>query len=248
MSRTSCCRWDFSVNSQHIELEKLIEWCEENCKKWVFQLEVGEKKGYEHYQGRVSFKVKTKNPYGRICQECHWSVTSNMNTDNDFYVMKEETRVDGPWCDTDEKIYIPRQVREIGEDWYPWQKQVLEIAKEWDTRTIHVIVDVDGNKGKSIICQYMDVMGIGDMIPFVNDYKELMQWVMSFKKKGCYLIDMPKGMKKENLIGIYSAIETIKGGFAFDMRYKGKKEHFDCPNVIVFSNTVPNVNLLSRDR
>jgi hypothetical protein len=59
---------------------------------------------------------------------------------------------------------------------------------------------------------------------------------------------MPRAIKKDRLYGFYSAIETIKDGYAYDDRYKFKEKVFDCPNIWIFSNILPNSKLLSSDR
>ena len=109
MAKNAVCSWDFTISKDKCDLENLLRDCRRDCKKWVFQEEEG-KGGYRHFQGGVSLKVKNrKGPnwgYGE-----HWSITSEENADNDFYVTKEDTRISGPWSDKD--MYIPKQVRNI---------------------------------------------------------------------------------------------------------------------------------------
>ena len=64
----------------------------------------------------------------------------------------------------------------------------------------------------------------------------------------CYLIDMPRAMNKERLYGLFSAVESIKDGFAYDDRYHYKEKLFDCPNIWMFTNVEPDMGMLSRDR
>lgn len=59
---------------------------------------------------------------------------------------------------------------------------------------------------------------------------------------------MPRGMKKDKLGDFYSGIEVIKNGVAYDKRYSAKKIRFDRPRIIVFSNELPNFELMSEDR
>lgn len=178
----------------------------------------------------------------------HFSVTSNANRDNNFYVSKEDTRVEGPYKDDDKKpTYIPRQIREV-QDLYTWQKQVVASATEWDTRHINIVYDKIGNIGKSILATYVSVMGIGEALPPLNDYKDLMRIIMDMEKKPLYIIDMPRAMRKERLFSFFTGVESIKSGYCFDDRYKFRKEHFDCPNIWVFTNFLPELAMLSKDR
>ena len=59
---------------------------------------------------------------------------------------------------------------------------------------------------------------------------------------------MPRGMKKDRLGDFYAGIEVIKNGVAYDKRYAAKKIRFDRPRIIVFTNMMPNLDLMSKDR
>jgi hypothetical protein len=59
---------------------------------------------------------------------------------------------------------------------------------------------------------------------------------------------MPRALKKDKLGGFYSAIESVKDGYAYDDRYTFTEKIFDCPNIWVTSNSLPEFNLLSKDR
>ena len=100
-------------------------------------------------------------------------------------------------------------------------------------------------EGKTTLCQYIDVYGLGLMVPPLKDYKQLMEYCMYFPPAKAYMIDMPRALNKENLAQFFSAIETIKGGFMFDTRFKGRRIHFDRPNIWVFTNSKPDLSLLS---
>ena len=243
--------WDFTLPWMRYRGSEtdLICTLDKHCKKWAFQLEMSEQ-GYKHYQGRISLKVKQRlNGVKKIISDsCHWSPTSTANRANMFYVLKEDTRIAGPWTDEMDIVpnYIPRQIRNL--DLYPWQQSVIEMSKEWDTRTINVIYDTKGNIGKSTLVTYMGVFKLAHQIPFCNDYKEILQAVMDRPVRKCYLIDMPRAIKKEKQFQLWSAIETVKSGYSYDTRYKYKERYFDCPIIFVFTNHLPDKKLLTPDR
>jgi hypothetical protein len=165
-----------------------------------------------------------------------------------FYVLKGDTRIDGPWSDTDPKPpYIPRQVREI-QTLLPWQISVIQISKKWNTRKINIIYDTTGCIGKSTLVTYMGCYGLARRVPFANDYKDILRMVYDMPTINCYLIDMPRAINKEKLYQMYSAIETIKDGYAYDDRNHFKDKYFDCPNIFVFTNRLPEYSMLSGDR
>lgn len=239
--------WDFTFPRDcGMDPEDVITFCKEFCKKWSFQVEEGES-GYIHYQGRVSLKVKTRKPE-KPCSECHWSVTSMDASHDDFYAVKKETRVDGPWTDKDPvPAYIPRQIREI-KKLYPWQQKIIDKSKIWDTRSVDMLIDHEGCIGKSYAKGFMRAYGHARVLPFCNDYKDMMRMVMDMPTHTCYMIDMPRALKKDKVFQFFAAIESIKDGYAYDDRYQFKDKFFDSPNIWVFSNSKPDLSLLSTDR
>lgn len=244
--------YDFTLGTEFALVEDVKEWLTTNCKKWCFQRELSEECNYEHFQGRFSLKaklrminVKEKCPWPEI----HLSMTSKGNQSNMFYVSKEESRVDGPWANTDPgQAYVPRHIRKI-ESLLPFQQTILDMNKaEEDTRTIHCIVNESGNLGKSTFITYCSVKGIATEIPPCNDFNGIMQMVFDLPKVGCYFFDLPKATDKKNLKGLFTGIEHVKDGKAYDPRYHMRQVYFDIPNIFIFTNTYPDLELVSRDR
>lgn len=239
------CNYDFTLwnKEDKIDVDTLKSELNRISKKWCFQLEDAGSGG--HYQGRMSLKVKKRIGEFSL-MGAHLSKTSTENQCNDFYVCKEDTRIGGPWRDTD--LYIPRQVREV-ESLYKWQKNIEDDIYVWDKRHINIILDREGNIGKSTVvgylcCKNKDVR----CIPALNNYKDIMAMVMCMPIAKLYLVDMPRAMVKSQQQEFYSAIESIKDGHVFDTRYSFKEKWFDCPNIWIFSNVPPDRTLLSRDR
>lgn len=244
-TKSDCYVWDFTLGEEFSSREDLENWCNEWCKKWTFQLEKGLSTGWVHYQGRVSLIKSTRNMKGKYLKEVRWSATSDKCKDDVEYVSKDSTKVDGPWANSDVKI--PRQVREIAE-LYPWQKSVVADKGVWNTRNINLIYCEKGNIGKSILVGYMRAMKLARVVPSVNDAKDLLRMVYAMPTSDMYLFDMPRSMNKDKLAGFYSGLETIKDGYAYDDRYSFKEKIFDCPNIWVFTNILPNSRFLSEDR
>jgi hypothetical protein len=250
-------RFDFTLKIQdaqviQTEAEKVKESLRKFCSKWVFQAEEGDS-GYKHFQGRISSRKKirlsslcNKNPL----EGAHWSVTSSALSAGDFdYVTKEDGRIAGPWKDTDPRPPpLTRQLRNfLGKQLYPWQESVRFMAQLYDERSINVVLDTTGNIGKSIFCEYLTYKGLAFCLPPMRDQQDLMAVVID-RPASCYIVDMPRGMKKDKLGEFYSGLEAIKNGIAYDKRYKYRERRFDRPQVFVFTNTLPAFHLLSRDR
>lgn len=232
-------------------------------KKWAFQKEKGDS-GYVHFQGRGSLFKKR-----RLCElkklfedkgygDVHLSPSSNNSQVGEcFYVMKDDTRIEGPWTDKDqeeEEVYVPRQYRGLKDNLRPWQQEVWDSADEFDPRSIHLIYDPTGNNGKSTVASLMDLYRRGIDLPPMNDAEKLIQSVADIfiarelRQPKVVFVDLPRAMDKRKLGGLYTAIEQIKKGKVYDVRYHYKEWWFDSPQIWVFTNIEPDLSMLSRDR
>lgn len=251
---TKCCVYEIRSNVE-MSCDEYKNLLKKWAKKWVFQKEKGDS-GYIHYQGRISLIKKRepevlKNVLRRAgdldCFQFIAPTTTAEHQKEAFYATKEDTRIEGPFSDLDEERYIPRQIREI-ENLRPFQQTIIEKANDWDTRSINIIYCEHGNMGKSILVGYLRAYGIARALPPVNDYKDLLRMVCDLPTSRCYLFDMPRSLNKDRLYQFFSAVETIKDGYAYDDRYQFKEKVFDCPNIWIFTNTMPDFNMLSLDR
>lgn len=227
----------------------VIDLMKKYCKKWTFQLEKCPSTDRLHFQGRMKLMVKER-PSESLFKKFpgfNLTITSKASVENDWYACKEDTRVKGPWKDTDTILKIPRDIAEIEELWL-WQLQLIDIIKVYDARRVNVVYDPVGNSGKSTFVRYCMCYGLGQILPFCNDYKDVMRMVMDMPDSKCYFMDMPRAINKERLFGLYGGIESVKGGYAYDDRYHFKQKLFDPPNVVIFTNKYPDEDLLSRDR
>lgn len=250
--KSALVTWDFTLPESAVEShEEIITKLKEFCKSWAFQLEEGEATGYKHYQGRFSLKIKAR--FNR-CKELigfdkiHLSPTSKNNQKNNFYVTKEETRIAGPWVDKDEATpYIPRQVRECP-NLLPWQQAIIDDKEVWNTRIVNIVYDDKGNTGKTIIALHILAHKIGFALPYCNDLQAIMRSIYDVPTQKLYVMDMPRAINKEKQFQLFSGIECLKNGYCYDDRYHFKYKIFDCPNIWMFTNSMPDRNLLSRDR
>jgi len=240
--------FDFTLKADGIQFDEVIIALRKICKKFTFQLEEG-KEEYRHYQGRISLKTKLRlNQMIKVqpwINHAHFTCTSAEGAQDVEYVTKEESRIAGPWNEKTH-TFIPKHVANI--KLKPWQSSVIELCKTYEKRKIYVIIDKSGNIGKSTLCTYIRCHGLGRIIPPLNDAKDIMQMVCCMGESPAYLIDMPRALEKKKLNQMYTAIETIKSGYAYDTRYKFTEKIFNIPNLIVFTNVVPDLKLLSIDR
>lgn len=270
LSKSALAMWDFTIPTDKCpDLGHIIKTLNEWAKKWAFQKEfaptkdeygvvIDPKVGYEHWQGRLSLIKKHRGNemiaiFKELLPGVHWGPTNNVvhkgQTFN--YVMKADTRIDGPWNDFEcpEPPPLTRQLKAFQElDMYPWQKQVELMVTEEDDRSIKLVIDEIGNAGKSIFAEYLEYEGKAWEIPPFRLMEDIMQCVMSIKNQKAYLVDMPRAMKKDKLSEFYSGLEALKNGVCYDKRYGFKKRRMDRPQVIVFTNKEPCWEYMSLDR
>lgn len=250
-----CYVWDFTLKfNENTELKLLKDSLRTKCKKWAFQLERSDS-GYEHYQGRISLiKRKSLKPLLSLFSTPEWagvhfSPTSTNCKGDVFYCIKDDTRIDGPWMDTDIEIIETKQMQ-LFKQWgfLPWHQKLIEETKSFCLRSIDLVYDPTGCAGKSLLSEYLESEGIAEEIPPFRLMDDIFQWVATRPIKKTYIVDMPRGMKKDKLGDFYSGIEVVKNGVAYDKRYVAKKVRFDRPRIIVFTNTIPVLDLMSADR
>jgi len=257
----ACAMWDFRLSAEGIDSAIIIKQLNLIAKRFVFQLEQGETTGYLHYQGRCSLIKKHRKSelmklFTLLPVPNYLEPSSNPTyySGDMFYVMKNETRIDGPWDERVKEKYIPRQYRDKLSQLRPFQKKIYSEADMFDDRIINMIYCNIGNVGKSTIASICELFGNGIDLPPVNDAEKLIQSCCDIcEAKGLrnpspIFVDLPRAMNKDRLNGIYTAIEQIKKGKLFDLRYKYKEYWIDSPQIWVFSNIEPDLTMLSKDR
>lgn len=239
-------KWDFTASAEKIEFGTIMEMLRnEKIKKWVFQKEKSES-GYIHWQGRIVLHEKTRKM--PLIEGLRWSATNN-NCKNFNYVMKSETRIDGPWKDDDVNVSKLPWDLELISEWYPWQKEIMKMIEIKEDRLINVLWDDIGGIGKSKLFKYLLYNRKCKLIPVIGDAKDIIQAVCSMGESDCYIIDLPRsGENEKHMASIFKAIEQIKNGVVIDLRYKYTQLIMGSPQVWVFCNDLPDSKYLSKDR
>ena len=247
--------FDFRWNADEFTPEDIKGFLKGIAKKFVFQKERGDS-GYLHYQGRLSLIKRRRRiealrlfvtPPNYFQPTCNPEFTRG----DAFYQLKNDTRVTGttPWTDKDEIKILTKQLKMFkGMTLRPYQKRIYEECSIFDMRKINLIWDTTGNCGKSILSEFLEYEGLCEEIPPFRLMDDIFAWVCSRPIKKAYIVDMPRGMKKDRLGDFYSGIEVVKNGVAYDKRYNATKKRFDRPRIFVFTNCLPNLELMSQDR
>ncbi len=255
-STSTLALWDFRHTVNELTAEEIIKCVSKIAKRFVFQIEKSDN-GYVHFQGRMSLVKRRRRAEKHILLDLldikfeYLEPTANPSfySGDMFYVMKEDTRIEGPYRDDDEVKILTSQLKLFnGFELRQYQSALLKMCTEFDMRCIDLIYDKIGNIGKSLFCEHLEYQGLAEEVPPYRLMDDIFAWVCSRPIKPCYLFDMPRGMKKDKLSDFYSGIEVIKNGVAYDKRYNAKKIRFNRPRIFVFTNTLPIFSLMSKDR
>lgn len=246
--------YDIRINANDYDFNTVKKLCNEIAAKWVFQKEQGNETGYLHWQCKV--KLHKKKRLGDMIKlvhkggitKCDISITSTNAKEKFNYVMKLDTRVDGPWSDQDQNIEdMPPELKNPKP--YPFQDDIIEASQqEPDTRTINVLYDPDGGRGKSWLRKYLRWHKLATVVPPFARAEDMAQMVMCKPPAKTYIIDIPRKITFQQQEGLYGAIETLKEGYCYDKRHHFKDRQAPSPNIWVFTNNLPPMEHLSMDR
>ena len=259
--------WDLTLKwKEELTPQIVINDLKTIAKKWGFQQEVGET-GYRHYQIRLSLiKKVSQSKLISLLKDTnltgsHISPTTNETSGDIYhYVNKLDTRVEGTQAYTDKDPEPPPMTWQLElmlkKTPAPWQLEILNMCNtRQDMREINVIWDWKGGIGKSQFLEWLEYLGACEQIPFHNSYEDISAWVCSRREQGSnaknYIIDIPRGLKKDKLNEFYSGIESLKDGVVFDKRHRARKIRFGRPNIFIFTNTKPQgdtLEMISKDR
>lgn len=270
MAGPQCKVWDFTAHltDPRITKDKILQLCNKTA-KWCFQLEKGNKTGALHFQGRFTLHTKDrKTGVIRFFENLpiDFSPTSTANHKNAYYVMKEDTRVEGggPWSDKDPKPLdpeeIPLQFREKMEP-RPFQTEIRKSFGTFNKRLINYIYDPIGGSGKSTESAESEFKYPGSCISLtytnnVTDLRREAYCKLSKLGDKKYLantiitifVDMARATNLSRSDNFFVAIEEIKNGKACDDRYQHHQCWIASPVIWLLANTLPPKKYLANNR
>jgi len=186
--------------------------------------------------------------------------TSNFN-----YVLKHDTKIGDHYTETSfiqeelkEPLFIPYHLIGLIDKLKPFQKSIRDSAKpeNRNPRTIDCIIDTKGNIGKSTICDLMNIYEKAIILPTLSDHEKIISSVCNMcsdtnnRDPKIIFMDLPRAINKNKQLmsSLYTALEVIKSGRLEDPRNHYKQYRIHPPRVWTFSNTIPDLRLLSIDR
>jgi len=217
--------------------------------KFIFQLELTGEDNW-HYQGWIHVPIKMRKTAllksvrdfpGTELSEASVAGKEALKT----YCMKEDTRKGGPWSDQP-GLYV-------GQDnivkLYPWQQSILDLLLlKPDGRTLMWVYDPIGHNGKSEFIKHL-----GWKYKFLGmsyaDAKDMLHVVSNNMGRKCYTFDLPRTVPRLlSSNDIYTAMEMIKNGYFISPKYQGKEVFIPHPHILACSNSLPDLNKVTKDR
>lgn len=157
---------------------------------------------------------------------------------DDFYVTKEETRVEGPWSEKNMIEEIDEEIMTM--KLWPWQAKVTEmISQPIESRIINVLYDPNTNNGKSWLKKWLRWKQMACIMPCEPKWADIAAIAIAKGQQIAYTIDIPKNMTHQLLKELWSGIESLKDGYVYDKRYKFRDAQFKKAHIWVFTNTFP---------
>lgn len=239
-------RWCLTLNNySDSEYFNLIDSFSSNSSnKWIIGKEVGES-GTPHLQIYINFEKKTRfSAIKKINDRLHIESARGSEIENIKYCSKDNIYE----C---QNLKIPKPLKLLDESkLYKFQKIILDIIKgEPDDRDIYWFKDDNGGTGKTSFCKllcakYGAIMLGGksaDMKNGIVEYKST-----NHDTPELILINLPRSFKADHIS--YPGIEAIKDMCFYSGKYEGGMVVGNCPHIFIFSNELPDINKLSKDR
>lgn len=200
--------------------------------------EVGDD-GYQHFQIRVVFKSEKDWDHLKATFGCFGHVSPTSAECRNFRYCEKQGKYYRSW----EKVLR----KFIDLKLYDWQQSAVEELSKQNDREIMVIVDPEGNNGKSWLTKHLVATHVCNIVPVLGDYKDMMRICMAKAGTG-YIIDMERTQDPKKAHGLWRAIESVKNGYLFEDRYNFRDMWIEPPKVLVLTNDMPPLEALSRDR
>ena len=208
---------------------------------FVFQRERGESQR-SHYQGHVKLSKRKRigqiaYEWSRIFPAMHVSPSSRAgNSSAEFYCMKEDGRIDGPWYDGN---YIVPDYSTFTEP-FGWQLPLWNMINGPPIeRKIYWCWEPDGGMGKSTFTKYCGWKGKIQKLVLATADNILSLVIKSPDRRG-YILDLPRTCEGSNMTSTFQAMEEIKGQYITSTKYEGGSRMLPIiPHIIIFSNYPP---------
>ncbi len=240
--------WCFTYNNYLSEdINRFVEIFRSTGKgtKYIFQEECGDE-GTNHLQGYVCFERKCR-PKGlfKEYEGIHWEKTLSIKA-SIAYCHKRSTRIGVVIANIEYEEDIRVLDRALFHD---WQEEIVCLCENRaDERTIHWYWESEGNVGKTALSKWLAVEK--NALVLSGKAADMKYGIVKFREYHGYypkiiVFDIPRSSAA---FVSWSGIEAIKNGLFFSCKYESDMVVFNCPHVVCFANSLPDMNVMSEDR
>lgn len=237
-----------------------------------FQFEFADETGIPHYQSYIQLKSLSH------VSEVRRIINESLNTFNSVEVIYNKKGIDKYCQKATKYLNENYSGRMFKHSWkidylekkpklqivltnpYPWQKYLKEILnEEADDRSINWCVDTVGNVGKSAFCMAYVSEESTDAIYLALDNLDRMTLslvvkVQEYRRRynkdpRVIMFDFPRNLDVNQMNRSTCLMENVKSGI-IETNFGGVQKEIAISNVhvVVFSNQVPDLSILSKDR
>lgn len=220
---------------------------------YFFQTDSRKRKGFISRAAERIFEEDQDFLVKSYTKEVYFLDIQRLQKNNNFRELETEKAVlFQNYVGNDIKIFDDKK------NWYKWQKTLYEMLyekngeiKRPDDRKIIHILDKEGNSGKSSFFKWLlfnDYTNIGRYTHAAAH--QLRSSLINMGRKKIYLVDLSRSRSRtDSDSDLMSATEDLKSGMLTTAMYgQSGQLLMDPPHVIIISNQLFNVSLLSEDR
>jgi len=217
------------------------------CKDFNYQIEIGEKAGVYHYQGRFSLtekmvKSKLLQRFTAVNVITHLTIQPECDkVKSETYCNKEETRVFGT------EVWFPHRYTGLdlprphtGRDTtYFWQEQLDAAIFSRVERKIIVLMDTEGGMGKSTYIKSCCFRNPSDhyLVTVLGTAISINASLIAVGPRKVYHIDLNRSYPRSSLPDLMLVLESLKNGMLSSSMYgKPQTLFMDVPTIIVYTN------------
>lgn len=222
----------FDIGNVHPNIKQIrtrAHWL--NCVKYTEKDEIDGVKsdtltGNEYeYMGDLKDLIQAKNSWQEVMNDSYIS-----NRIMKFMKWARETYDAKPLPNFSEDVTLRK-----------WQQEEVDLLEEQNKRTVRWVWDKDGNKGKSVLTDWL----IDEKNAFFCEGGQYKDIAYAYQNQEYVVFDLPR--TNEDFVP-YKAIESLKNGRMFSSKYTSCMKRFKPAKVIIFANFPPNEAKLSKDR
>lgn len=238
--------WFLTWNNPPEGSEDVLAEIAEQCKAYAYQKEMV---SVLHWQGCFSFKNQKRwsELDNKLSPKGVWAKCRNVFAARN-YCRKKVSRVGNcfskGYCFGEQEVKDPLD----GKVLYAFQKEILKLIEEVpDERSIHWYWSLKGNIGKTSLCKHL-CLKHGALIvggKYRDAYYSIAERKAAKLPVDLIVFNIPRN--QGNKVS-YTSIEGIKDGMFNSTKYKSCMVVYNCPHVIIFANSPPDLSMLSEDR